>query len=96
MRDWTCGGGKSTLIRCIAGLEKLDSGQILLDGAPCKPLGKHGGQQKVGMVFQSLNLFNNMTVLENCMVGQIKVLKKNKQKDLGKKKFLFPKNERKK
>ncbi len=68
------GGGKSTLIRCIAGLEKLDSGQILLDGAPCKPLGKHGGQQKVGMVFQSYNLFPHLTVLHNLMLAPRHVL----------------------
>ena len=68
------GGGKSTLIRCIAGLEKLDSGQILIDGSVCKPLGKHGGQQKVGMVFQSYNLFPHLTVLHNLMLAPRHVL----------------------
>lgn len=68
------GCGKSTLIRCIAGLETLDSGQILLDGTAHKPLGKHGGQQKVGMVFQSYNLFPHLTVLHNLMLAPRHVL----------------------
>ena len=68
------GCGKSTLIRCIAGLETLDSGQILLDGVPCIPLGKHGGVPKVGMVFQSYNLFPHLTVLHNLMLAPMRVL----------------------
>ena len=68
------GCGKSTLIRCIAGLEKIDSGNILLDGVPCKPLGKGGEIPKVGMVFQSYNLFPHLTVLHNLMLAPMRVL----------------------
>ena len=75
------GSGKSTLLRCINLLEKKTSGKIYFLGEEI------GGNQKkindyrskVGMVFQSFNLFNNMTVLENCMSGSLKVLKKNKE-----------------
>ena len=69
------GSGKSTLLRCINLLETPNSGEIcyqgrnVLDGS-VKP---HSYRAKVGMVFQSFNLFNNMTVLENCMVGQQQV-----------------------
>ena len=75
------GSGKSTLLRCINLLEIPTSGEILFHGENI--LTQKGGapayRTRVGMVFQSFNLFNNMTVLENCMVGQIKVLKKNKE-----------------
>ena len=72
------GSGKSTLLRCINLLETPTSGEILFHGEDI--MQRKGGaaayRAKVGMVFQSFNLFNNMTVLQNCMVGQIKVLKK--------------------
>ncbi len=80
------GSGKSTLLRCINLLEIPTSGEILFHGENI--LTQKGGapayRTRVGMVFQSFNLFNNMTVLENCMVGQIKVLKKHEKeaKDL--------------
>ena len=75
------GSGKSTLLRCINLLETPNSGEIcyrgqdVLNGA-VKP---HEYRTHVGMVFQSFNLFNNMTVLENCMVGQQQVLKRTKE-----------------
>lgn len=75
------GSGKSTLLRCLNLLETPTSGEIfyhdtnVLEGS-IKP---HEYRAKVGMVFQSFNLFNNMTVLENCMVGQQQVLKRNKE-----------------
>ncbi len=74
------GSGKSTLLRCINLLEMPTSGEILYHGENVAqfPGGAPGYRTKVGMVFQSFNLFSNMTVLENCMVGQIKVLKKSK------------------
>ncbi len=84
--DVTCiigasGSGKSTLLRCINLLETPTSGEILFHGKSI--LNGHVDQcayrAKVGMVFQSFNLFNNMTVLENCMVGQTMVLKKSKE-----------------
>ena len=80
------GSGKSTLLRCINLLEIPTSGEILFHGENI--LTQKGGapayRTRVGMVFQSFNLFNNMTVLENCMVGQTKVLKKHEKeaKDL--------------
>ena len=75
------GSGKSTLLRCINLLEIPTSGEIHFQGENI--LSRKGGaaayRSKVGMVFQSFNLFNNMTVLENCMVGQTKVLKRGKE-----------------
>ncbi len=75
------GSGKSTLLRCINLLEIPTSGEILFHGENI--LSRKGGaakyRSKVGMVFQSFNLFNNMTVLENCIVGQTKVLKKGRE-----------------
>lgn len=74
------GSGKSTLLRCMNLLETPSSGSVYFEDE------KIGGSQKkinelrarVGMVFQSFNLFSNMTVLENCMSGSVKVLKKSK------------------
>ena len=75
------GSGKSTLLRCINLLETPTSGEILYHGQSVTGPKVNAPQYRshVGMVFQSFNLFNNMTVLENCMVGQIKVLKKDKE-----------------
>ena len=75
------GSGKSTLLRCINLLETPSSGEILYHGKNVVGRGVNPTEYRshVGMVFQSFNLFNNMTVLENCMVGQIKVLKKGKE-----------------
>ena len=74
------GSGKSTLLRCINLLETPTSGEILYHGPNVAGAGVNAAQYRshVGMVFQSFNLFNNMTVLENCVVGQVKVLKKSK------------------
>ena len=75
------GSGKSTLLRCINLLETPSSGEILFHG---KDVTKGGISQsayraKVGMVFQSFNLFNNMSVLDNCIIGQQRVLKVPKE-----------------
>ena len=84
--DVTCiigpsGSGKSTLLRCMNLLEGPSSGEISYHGADI--MDKHMNvpeyRSRVGMVFQSFNLFNNMTVLKNCTVGQEKVLKKSKE-----------------
>ncbi|MGN1003757.1 MAG: amino acid ABC transporter ATP-binding protein, partial [Oscillospiraceae bacterium] len=74
------GSGKSTLLRCINLLETPTSGEILFHEKNIIGRGVKASsyRSKVGMVFQSFNLFNNMTVLENCVVGQVKVLKKSK------------------
>ena len=70
------GSGKSTLLRCINLLETPTGGEILYNGNNILGGGKiHQYCAKVGMVFQQFNLFNNMNVLENCVVGQMKVLK---------------------
>ncbi len=75
------GSGKSTLLRCINLLETPTSGEIVFHGKDVtgKDVKETEYRSKVGMVFQSFNLFNNMTVLDNCMVGQVKVLKKSKE-----------------
>ena len=75
------GSGKSTLLRCINLLETPTGGEIFYHGKNVAGRGVNAADYRshVGMVFQSFNLFNNMTVLENCMVGQIKVLKKDKE-----------------
>ena len=75
------GSGKSTLLRCINLLETPTSGQILIHGkdvlswdVPLVEL-----REKVGMVFQQFNLFNNLSVLDNCVIGQMKVLKRTRE-----------------
>ena len=75
------GSGKSTLLRCINLLENPSSGEILYHGENVVHRGFNAAayRSRVGMVFQSFNLFNNMTVLENCIVGQVKVLKKSRE-----------------
>ena len=75
------GSGKSTLLRCINLLEVPTSGDILYHGENVVTRGFNAAayRSRVGMVFQSFNLFNNMTVLENCIVGQVKVLKKDRE-----------------
>ena len=75
------GSGKSTLLRCINLLEVPDAGEILFNGQNILKgdLDASTYRSKVGMVFQNFNLFSNKTVLENCMIGQIKVLKKSKE-----------------
>ena len=84
--DVTCiigasGSGKSTLLRCLNLLETPTTGEILFHGENIADAHTNAAayRAKVGMVFQSFNLFSNMTVLENCMIGQTKVLKKNKE-----------------
>ena len=75
------GSGKSTMLRCINLLEVTDSGEIIVDNEDIlkiKDINHY--RQKVGMVFQQFNLFNNMTVLKNCMIAQEKVLKISKEK----------------
>lgn len=75
------GSGKSTLLRCINLLERPTGGEILFHGKDIVsgnvPLIKL--REKVGMVFQQFNLFNNLSVLDNCVIGQVKVLKKSRE-----------------
>ena len=73
------GSGKSTLLRCINLLETPTAGEILYHGEDVSTMNPAQYRSHVGMVFQSFNLFANMSVLKNCMVGQMKVLKKSKE-----------------
>ncbi len=75
------GSGKSTLLRCVNLLETPTGGEILFHGENVsgKKVDASAYRAKVGMVFQSFNLFDNMTVLKNCMIGQVKVLKKSRE-----------------
>ncbi len=72
------GSGKSTLLRCINLLETPDAGEILYHGENIQSgrLSMPAYHAKVGMVFQQFNLFDNMTVLKNCMYGQMKALRR--------------------
>ncbi len=69
------GSGKSTLCRCINRLETIQSGTITIDGVPLPSEGKDLARLRadVGMVFQSFNLFAHKTILENVMLGPVKV-----------------------
>jgi ABC-type polar amino acid transport system ATPase subunit len=75
------GGGKSTFLRCLNGLEEIDGGSIVIDGIPLDDNKKNRLKirKEVGMVFQSFNLFPHMTVLENVNLAQRRVRKKTKQ-----------------
>ncbi len=75
------GSGKSTFIRCLNLLESPTSGEILYSGESIlgKSFNVNSYRTRVGMVFQSFNLFNNMDVLHNCMLGQTTVLKRSKE-----------------
>lgn len=84
--DVTCiigasGSGKSTMLRCINLLETPTSGDILYRQKSIinEKISANEYRTHVGMCFQSFNLFNNMTVLKNCMIGQMKVLKRSKE-----------------
>ena len=78
------GSGKSTLQRCINLLETPTCGEILYHGVPINGKDVNASEYRthVGMVFQTFNLFNNLSVLKNCVIGQTKVLKKNKEESI--------------
>lgn len=73
------GTGKSTFLRCINLLEKPTKGEIVVDGDKITEKNAHLIRKKMGMVFQSFNLFPNMTVIENIMKAQIDILKISRQ-----------------
>lgn len=77
----TSGSGKSTLLRCLNLLEIPTSGEIIIDNENIvnKKININKLREKIGMVFQSFNLFENMNVLENCIIAQTKVLKREKK-----------------
>jgi len=80
------GGGKSTILRCLMGLETIDKGEILVENDPYITCAKKGNninkkiQQQVGMVFQSFNLFPHLTVLQNLILAPVKVKSVPKEK----------------
>ncbi len=80
------GGGKSTLLRCVMGLEEIESGEIFFKGKAYvyrnkkKTICARNLQVQEGMVFQQFNLFPHLTVLQNCTLGPIKVQKMSEQK----------------
>lgn len=73
------GSGKSTFLRCLNDLETFDQGSILLSGNDIRSLDTKTLHTSVGMVFQNFNLFNNLSVLENCVQPQTVVLGRTKQ-----------------
>ncbi len=89
------GGGKSTLLRCVMGLEGIDSGQIDFKGQPYiyrhkkKTAVDENLKLKVGMVFQQFNLFPHLTVLQNCTLGPIKVQKLSEKEAVEKAKAML-------
>jgi polar amino acid transport system ATP-binding protein len=74
------GSGKSTLLTCINGLEPIDSGRVKVDGVEvhAKSTDLNKLRQKIGIVFQQWNAFPHLTVIENVMLAQVKVLKRSK------------------
>ena len=73
------GGGKSTLLRTINGLEKIDSGKIYYRGELITHKNIKEIRSHIGMVFQSFNLFDNLTVKDNLTIAPVKILKKSKE-----------------
>ena len=73
------GSGKSTLLRCINLLERPNAGDIYFydENITNSKMNVNEYRSKVGMVFQGFNLFNNLTVIDNCIIGQVKVLKRS-------------------
>lgn len=71
------GGGKTTLLRCISGLEKLDSGQLLLDGQLFDPTDRQNDDVVIGVVFQDFQLFPHLTVLQNIILAPELALKQD-------------------
>ncbi|HHV63386.1 MAG TPA: amino acid ABC transporter ATP-binding protein [Firmicutes bacterium] len=80
------GGGKSTLLRCINRIEKIDSGEIIFEGRSIYDPDQdvHKLRQRIGMVFQHFNLFPHLTALENIILGPIHVLRTPKDKAIEK------------
>ncbi|MCI8549128.1 MAG: amino acid ABC transporter ATP-binding protein [Lachnospiraceae bacterium] len=73
------GGGKSTLLRTINGLESIQSGEIIYRGTPVTQKNIREVRKHVGMVFQQFNLFHNLTVLDNLTIAPAKILGRNKK-----------------
>jgi len=69
------GAGKTTLLRCLSGLERIDSGEFLWDGQKFDPTAPDSKSHIIGVVFQSYELFPNLTVIENITLAPTLVLK---------------------
>lgn len=67
------GGGKTTLLRCISGLETMDQGEILIDGQAFDPTAQQADKGRIGVVFQDFNLFPHLSVVENITLAPILV-----------------------
>lgn len=74
------GCGKSTLLRCLNALEEIQGGEVLLDGEPIRKDAKNVSlmRQRIGMVFQSYDLFPHKTIMENILLAPLKVQKRNR------------------
>ena len=75
------GCGKSTLLRCLNGLEEIQEGEVRLDDQVVNPNKKNlsKNREKIGMVFQSYDLFPHLTILQNVTLAPIKVKKRNRR-----------------
>lgn len=84
------GSGKSTFLRCLNGLEEATSGHIIVEGTDItdKNVNINHLREKMGMVFQQFNLFNNLSVLENITIGP-KLIKKLSEKDANERAFIL-------
>ncbi|MBL1223526.1 amino acid ABC transporter ATP-binding protein [Enterococcus sp. BWR-S5] len=76
------GGGKTTLLRCLAGLETIDSGELLVDGTAFDPVSMDNADQVVGIVFQDFQLFPHLSVLDNITLAPTLSLKQGKQESI--------------
>lgn len=76
------GGGKTTLLRCLAGLENIDSGELLIDGTAFDPVAMDNADQVVGIVFQDFQLFPHLSVLDNITLAPVLSLKQSKQESI--------------
>ena len=92
------GAGKSTMLRCLIDLEKADGGDVLIEGEPLIQNGRYAEDKtarricgKMGMVFQSFNLFPHMTVLENLIEAPVQVQKRNRDEVIEEAKVLLSK-----
>lgn len=72
------GGGKTTLLRCICGLEKMDQGEIFVAGQKIDPQDHENSLERIGSVFQEFNLFPHLSIKENLTLAPIRVLKQSK------------------
>ncbi|MGC6767404.1 amino acid ABC transporter ATP-binding protein [Enterococcus sp. LJL128] len=76
------GGGKTTLLRCLAGLETIDAGELRIDGAVFDPVMMDNADQVVGIVFQDFQLFPHLSVLDNVTLAPVLSLKQSKQESI--------------